>query len=267
MKLSISNIGWKSTDDEAMYAILRQKGFTGLEIAPTRIFPEDPYDKAEEAAKWSEDLKERYGLTISSMQSIWYGRKEKIFGSVEERAILLEYTKKAIRFAEAVGCHNLVFGCPGNRAVPEDMPETEAHAIASEFFKELGNYASEHHTVLSMEANPPIYNTNFITSTKEAITMVREIASPGFKLNLDLGTMIQNEEPADIIKGNEDLINHVHISEPNLVPITERSIHKEVVSLLERKGYSGFYSIEVKTQDDIDTVKSMMEYVKTLTLS
>ena len=39
MKLSISNIGWEKKDDKAVYQFMKKYGFTGLEIAPTRIFP------------------------------------------------------------------------------------------------------------------------------------------------------------------------------------------------------------------------------------
>lgn len=39
MKLSISNIAWSAEHDAAMYKFLQQEGFSGLEIAPTRIFP------------------------------------------------------------------------------------------------------------------------------------------------------------------------------------------------------------------------------------
>ena len=43
MKLAVSNIAWKEQHDEAVYALMRHYGFTGLEIAPTRFFPEVPY--------------------------------------------------------------------------------------------------------------------------------------------------------------------------------------------------------------------------------
>ena len=37
-QLAISNIAWHKEDDEAVYTAMQQAGFTGLEIAPTRIF-------------------------------------------------------------------------------------------------------------------------------------------------------------------------------------------------------------------------------------
>ena len=42
MKLSVSNIAWGAEDDARMYGLLRDKGFQGLEAAPTRLVPERP---------------------------------------------------------------------------------------------------------------------------------------------------------------------------------------------------------------------------------
>lgn len=115
MKLSISNIAWSPQVDDEMYRFLQESGYSGIEIAPTRLFPDAPYAHCGEAQAFAVWLKETYGLAVSSMQSIWYGRKEKLFGTVEDRLVLTEYTKKAIDFASQIGCGNLVFGCPKNR--------------------------------------------------------------------------------------------------------------------------------------------------------
>jgi len=186
MKLAISNIAWKTENDVEMYAFLQEMGIQGLEIAPTRIFPEKPYERTVEGIEWAKDLKEQYGFEIPSIQSIWFGRNEKIFGNVKEREELLVYTEKAIDFAAAVGCKNLVFGCPRNRSFEGEYPKE----IAEAFFRELGDYAYSKGTVLAMEANPVIYNTNFINETAQAFELVKNVDSPGFLVNVDLGTML-----------------------------------------------------------------------------
>lgn len=258
MKLSISNIGWAKENDTSVYNLMKKYGFHGLEIAPTRIFTELPYDKKEEAEEWSLDIKNEYGFSVSSMQSIWFGRQEKIFGCDEERNALLEYTKKAIDFAANIGCENLVFGCPRNRNLPDDADES----VAVVFFKELGDYAYSKGTVIGMEANPPIYNTNFINDTKSALNLIEKVNSMGFRLNLDLGTIIQNDEDVSELIGKVPLINHVHISEPGLKPIEERSIHIELKTLLEKEGYNRFISIEMGKVDDIGILEEKMDYVR-----
>lgn len=260
-RLSISNIAWTSEHDQDIYFAMRDLGFTGLEIAPTRIFSMNPYDYIDEARAWSEKLFEEYGLIISSVQSIWYGRSESIFGSDGERKILMDYTKQTIRFAEAVGCKNLVFGCPKNRAISEGINDD----AAVKFFKTIGDYAYDHNTVIGMEANPIIYNTNYINTTKEAMELIASVDSPGFRLNLDVGTMIYNDEDVSIIEDAVEFINHVHISEPGLTVIQKRKIHKELRNLLSGN-YDNFISIEMSKDAGIEMVKQSIDYVSEIFL-
>lgn len=260
MKLSISNIGWTEKDDEVVYHFMKEYGYSGLEIAPTRIFPVSPYNHLEEAGVWSKILYQKYGFIISSMQSIWYGRQEKIFGAEEERQLLLEYTKQAINFAHIIGCKNLVFGCPRNRVIPEDGD----WKIAVEFFKELGDYALSKNTVIGMEANPPIYNTNYINDTNSALELIREVNSEGFKLNLDVGTMIFNGESTGELIGNVKHINHVHISEPNLKPIEEREVHRKLKNILLSEGYHGYISIEMGKVENLAVLDEKLKYIARL---
>ena len=259
MKLSISNIAWAKEHDEEIYRFLQQEQIHGLEIAPTRIFPETPYEYSDEASLWAKNLKNTYGLSISSMQSIWFKRSENIFRSHEDRQALLEYTKQAIDFAAAIHCHNLVFGCPRNRS----MDEHSKIEYAFSFFHELGEYALSKNTVLALEPNPTIYNTNFINTTTEAISMIREVDSSGFLLNLDMGTVIYNQESLDLIADNLSCINHIHISEPRLVLIQPRDLHRELANIIT-SDYHNYVSIEMGLQNDLSHVKNTIYYLKGL---
>lgn len=262
MKLSISNIAWEQKWDTQVYSLMKKYGFTGLEIAPIRIFPEAPYDKLKSAFEWNDTLKEQYGLQVSSMQSIWYGRQEKIFGSSQERDTLLAYTKKAIDFAQVIACKNLVFGCPRNRVLPDGEDKNKAIS----FFKELGDYAVEKGTVIGMEANPPVYHTNYINTTQDALELMERVASKGFLLNLDLGTMIENKEQIEVLEGKTGWINHVHISEPGLRKIEHRSFHGEMAAFLKESGYQGYVSIEMQRQEVLSEVEETMDYVREIFL-
>lgn len=258
MKLAISNIAWESDKDTDVYRLMGQYGFNGLEVAPTRIFPESPYEKLSEAREWSAFLQNAYGFEIPSMQSIWYGRKENIFTSMKERDVLCDYTIQAINFASVIGCGNLVFGCPRNRNLPEGADAD----IAVKFFKELGDYAYEKGTVIGLEANPPIYNTNYINDTQSALALIKQVASRGFRLNLDIGTMIHNQESVLELKDYVYLINHVHISEPGLRPIRENKLHYELKELLYEEQYAGFISIEMGKTDNISIIQEQLKYIK-----
>lgn len=240
VKLSVSNIAWSSDMDTFMYGYLAQHKFDGIEIAPTRLYPNKPYECMKEAKKFREDLYKKYSLSISSMQSIWYGKNENIFESEMSRKSLIAYTKKAIDFAYVLGCRNLVFGCPKNRIRNGRNVE-----FALSFFKEVAYYAIKKEVVFSLEANPKIYNTDYINYTKDAFEVVKIINSDGLRVNLDIGTMIENNETISILEENFEFINHIHISEPFLKPLVKRKIHKDVYDLILKNKYSGFVSLEM----------------------
>lgn len=261
MNLSISNIGWEKENDEYMYCILQKSRFSGIEIAPTRIFPISPYENISKAYEYRE-LLHGYQLEISSIQSIWFGKTENIFSSTHELQELKEYTKKAILFAEALGCKNLVFGCPKNRARNKNSQNTLADI--KEFLKCLGDFAYKHNTCFSLEPNPVIYGTNFINKTTDAFELVKEINCPGFKVNLDFGTIIENNESLEDL--DYKWINHIHLTEPGLETIKERSLHKKLIEQVIQNNYMGYISIEMK-KNSISTINTVIHYLEKLSFS
>ena len=266
MNLSISNIAWSPEHDEEMYSFLNANDFYGLEIAPTRVFPQAPYDKLAEAKDYSNRLKEIYNIRVSSIQSIWYGITESIFGSVTARQKLVDYTKKAVDFAKVIDCPNLVFGCPKNRTVPPNLISDVYLSMADDFFNKIGKYAAGYGICISIEPNPTIYNTNFINTTIEAFDICKKLNNPGIKVNIDLGTMINNGEGIEILKDHINLINHIHISEPYLVPVEKRTLHHELIKELRNVNYDKSISIEMSNPNNIDLVKDVILYVKGLYL-
>lgn len=263
MKLAISNIAWTVREDAQVYALMHRYGYSGLEIAPTRIFEADPYGDLEAVRAWRRELGEKEGFAVPSMQSIWFGRTEKLFADGTQRQVLLDYTKKAVDFAEAAGCANLVFGSPKNRVLP-DISDQKLWRQGIDFFKAVGDYAYSKKTVIGMEANPPIYQTNYINTTQEALDLIKEVGSDGFRLNLDIGTMLENREHVAVLEGNAGLISHVHISEPFLKPVVfnrdRRQFHGELAAFLRENGYQGYVSVEMgKTQEMQDRLSVLDE--------
>jgi sugar phosphate isomerase/epimerase len=260
MKLAISDIAWDNKDSEAVYTFLADEGFFGLEIALPKIFPDFPLVQKDEVVKFRELLKSRYGIGIVSIQSIWFGKNENIFSSDDERKYLIDFTKKIIVFAETVKCPNIVLGCPKNRSY---IPPYDKE-IARSFFYEIGSFAEAHNTVIAIEANPVIYNTNFINTTKEAFEFVKLVNCHGLKVNFDLGALICNQENLLDILENISLINHIHISEPYLDIIKERSLHYSLMNLLASKNYDKYISIEMKNCEDITDVYNTVRYIKSI---
>ena len=258
MRLSVSNIGWDAAYDEPMYTFLQQQGFCGLEIAPSRIFSQQPYQQLEQAKMFANDIQQKYDLQICSMQSIWYGKTQIIAESESAQEGLFVYTKQAIAFAAAVGCNNLVFGCPKNRVVSN----AKEKAIVIDFLVRIADEALRNGVVIALEANPPIYQTNFVNTTIEAIELVKSVQHPALKINLDIGTMIENNEDVKVFESYIDLINHVHVSEPFLSPLKRRFLHQEVKEVLISSGYDNYVSLEMSKQADIQILHNAILYMK-----
>lgn len=256
IKLAASNIGWSAEDDDIIMTHMYGLGFQGLEVAPTRIVEEDPYAHCDEALAFKDEVAERFGLEICSMQSIWRGRTENIFDT-EGAAVLLDFTDEALAFAQGIGCGNLVFGCPKNRV----MPETASPEAACEFFQDLGKRAAAAKTVVALEANPVIYGTNFLNTTPEAFAFLKTFDAPqGLGINLDLGTIIYNDEDVREVEEMLPYINHIHISEPHLAPVGYRSDHRVLRDLLQESKYDGYVSLEMATVP-ADEMKRSLEYM------
>jgi D-psicose/D-tagatose/L-ribulose 3-epimerase len=266
--LSISNIAWPAHENSEILFLMKEKKFSGLEVAPTTIWSNSPDVSKKDIATFKEHVNE-YGIDVVAMQSLLYGHPEMtIFNDRDARNLTLTHLRKCIDLGAELGISAYVFGSPKNRCIPDEAGP-EYQRIAFDFFDTIGDYAYDNGGVLCIEPNPVSYGTNFINSTFEALKFVKLINNPGLKINVDTGTIIENQEDFySILRGSMDYIGHVHVSEPFLNPIDRtRSEHKGLSSLLEAEGYSQYVSIEMKKVSEtacICNVQDAIDYISEL---
>lgn len=258
MKLAASNIAWEPEDNFEAYSALTQAGFSGLEVAPTRLIPERPYSpkNIEKAKHFADVALEAASVRICSVQSIWFGQAEQIFGSQSERDLLLRQTEGAIDFASAIGSKHIVFGSPQNRR----RENSQDVGIGHDFLAACAAYAENKGVIIGLEANPKSYGSNYITSTSEALLLVQSINSPSLRVNLDLGAVIENDEAIGDLAGVLPFTSHVHISEPHLRAVVQRAEHWELQRLLKEADYGGWVSLEMAPAG-IPTLKKSLQVV------
>lgn len=253
MRLAVSNIAWLPSERHDAYALLRDNGIQGLEIAPAVLFhgAEDPFVPSDAVVE--EALLEigRMGLKLVSMQSLLFGvNGAALFGTSPERALFAEGLKRAISLACRTGIPNLVFGSPKQRLLSEAMTASEGNAAALPLFRELGELAASAHTKLGIEANPAGYGGNYLTKIHQAEAFVREAAHPAITLILDVGGLHMSGSFAEVrgdIARVAGLLSHVHMSEPFLAPSPADPEQAAIVlSALAAADYSGWVSIEMK---------------------
>jgi D-psicose/D-tagatose/L-ribulose 3-epimerase len=260
---AVSTIAWPRDQDAAIADVLCRHGIAGIEIAPTKFWPNPLEATGAEIDDYRHSWDAR-GIRIVAAQALLFGKPElTLFESSETRQCTLDYLARIVRLCARLGAGTLVFGSPRNRRIGR-MPRVEAYSIAVDFFSRLAETAAREGTCIALEANPPEYGADFVTNAAEAIELVETVNHPGLRLHLDTGCMTL---AGDSIRSTFDRgfapMKHFHVSEPNLDPPTDSGTvdHKSFAEELRRRDYRGWVSLEMREPKPF----IMEEFAKSLT--
>ena len=261
-RLAISNIAWQPDEDDAVAEVLRREGITGVELAPTK-WRERPLDASTDDVVAYRRTWEDRGLHVVSLQSLLFGRPDlQLFSDDAARVALADYLRRVIDFGALLGACALVFGSPKNR-LRGSMTLKDATDIAAPFFHTLGTHASARGVAFCIEANPPEYGCDFVTTTAEAAELCAVVDHPGIRINADLGGMtLAGEDPLAAIQSTKAFVAHVHASEPHLAELGLVADHALAASALDAIEYDGWVSIEMRAGADGDNVGAVERAVR-----
>lgn len=234
MELSISNIAWDIAEDEVIAKLLNSCSVKFIDIAPSKYFSNPVKATNLDIINIKEWWAER-NIKIAGMQSLLFGSTGlNIFASLEVQKTMLEYLDAICRIGAGLGARQLVFGSPKNRDCT-GLNKSQIIEKATVFFRQLGDIAQFYKVIICLEPNPVCYGCNFMTNSFETIKMLKMIDHPSIKMQFDTGALtINNEECGMILQNNMNFIGHVHISEPELLPIGDgKTDHKKIASALE----------------------------------
>jgi sugar phosphate isomerase/epimerase len=261
VQVVMSNLAWEVAEDPGVAAILADAGVSGIEVAPTKVWPDLSTVSADDAERYRRSWEQR-GLPIVSMQSLLFGRPDLVlFGEAEVTRNLVSYLRSVIDLAAALGARPLVFGSPRNRR-REGLALDEAERRAADVFGELADYATTRGTCLCIEPNPTDYGADFVNHAAQGASLVRRVSSAGFGLHLDTGCLtLVGDDVVDAIADTVDVLRHFHCSEPGLAPIgrTGRVDHQAAGTALRRAGYTGYVSVEMLIPDGHDRLADIAD--------
>ncbi len=260
MKISISQIAWAVEEDAAVHSLLEERGVTALELAPTRTLVNglDVVTPSE-----VEDLRASFGrLRPVAMQALLFGKPDLVlFGEAGPRAAAMNYLKKVVDLAAALGVGPMVFGSPKNR-LRGAMSMDEARRIAVPFFAELGDYAATRGPTIALEPNPAAYGCDFLNSITEVVDFVQAVDSKGCAAHWDSGCILLNgEDPLELLPVIAPHLCHYHISQPYLEDFSILTFpHQECARILREAGYDGHLSIEMKRSPrGLDAIREALD--------
>lgn len=256
MKLCVSNLAWNNNERIDVYKLLQQNNITYIEIALSKFSTKALNENIKVYLDFKDEW-ESYGLTAVSMQSLHFGVENAyLFRTNAQRNNLLEATKKAISIASCLEIQNLVFGSPKLRIIPEGTDASKA----INFFAKLNTFAQSKNCYLNLEANAKQYGTNFLTITQEVLQYVKDNQWSNIGINLDIGTMILENENIEEIIPHFQNVRHIHLSIPYLKTNFEeyRSQIQYYISELKKSNYTAFNIISLEMYSN-ETNLNMLE--------
>lgn len=256
----VSQIAWSAAEHQEALSRTRAWGVTGIEVAPSLLFADqdDPFAPDPAAVRAAVGAFGAYGLNTPSMQALLTNAQEaQLFGDANAQQALDTRILRCLRIASAMGVHNLVFGSPKQRVVPEGMDANEAFTIALDTVTRWNAWAIDHDCTIGLECNPPLYGGNYWTDHASLIDFVRVANLPNIGITLDMGaTILTNTDPIQLATTLGASLTHIHWSAPNLhTPCVDSATCATLTALLQ---HHPIISLEVARQpnglDAIDTL-------------
>lgn len=235
MRLALSSIAWDVEKESEVINLMKSFGINAVEIVPGKYFGElncvsdEGMDKLR--LRWLAS-----GIEVVAMQSLMFGTKGlNIFGTTDAQDSMLSHLEVVCRIGGRLGAKKLVFGSPKSRDI-SGLEYTAALDIAINFMKRLARIAEYYGVVICLEPNPARYDANFMTTSEETDRVVRLVNHKSIKMQFDTGSLaINHEDIEEVLQRSRDIIGHIHISEPDLLPLGAGGVDHERVSFSIKK--------------------------------
>ncbi len=252
MKFGICNEifqGWTLDDTFAHAAKL---GYAGVEIAPFTIAPSVVDISAGERQK-IRDAALRHGIEIAGIHWVLV-KPEGLYlnhpdATIRERTA--QYFCALVDFCADLGGKVMVVGSPKQRNIMPGVSPEQAADWTLTTFQDSVRRAEERAVTICLEPLAPV-ETNFINTAAEAIQFVQRMASPTFKIILDVKAMCSEAKPIpQIIRDSWPHFAHFHANDKNLKgPGFGEVDFKPIAAALKKTGYSSYVSVEVFKFDE-----------------
>jgi sugar phosphate isomerase/epimerase len=246
MRLSISNIAWNIEEDNSIAKLMNLFNIDAIDIVPGKYFP-DPLSVSQKDVDLVKNWWNKKNIEIVGMQSLFFMTNNfNIFGTDDSRKKILNYLSAICGIAKSLGSKRLVFGSPKNRDCT-GLNKEEVTSAAITFFRKLGDIASDNGVLICLEPSPKCYGTDFMNNNEETAEIVNQVSHASIQMQFDIGALtINKEDPYLILKDYAKIIGHVHLSEPNLVPLGEvNTNHAEIARAIKKYLPSHIVTIEM----------------------
>jgi len=265
MKLSVSNIGLSAYDHVDELAQLAPLGFSGLEVAPSRVWHDTWHGlTAQQVTNYRQQI-ETAELNVVGLHSLFFDHPELgLFKTGEARQQTLDFLVHLSAVCRDLGGYTLVYG-GGRRRDELDVNTTTTRAHS--FMETLLPRIESHGTCLCFEPLGP-KDTDFLNTALETLAMVNSFNHPSFKVQLDAKALVENSEASlEIFQTVQDKLVHFHANEPGLAVIGSSGTidHAGFGTYLKQIDYQGYISLEQRMfneQNPLNDIQTSVSRIK-----
>jgi len=216
LKLACSNIAWTDAQEVEVLPWLQAKGITGIEVAPTRVWPDWHGASPAAAREWRRRMADR-GFVLPSMQALLFGRPDAcLFGADGGRAFV-EHLQFVASLGEGLGAQVAVLGAPRQR-IRGGLSMAEAVDRATPVLRRLAQTFHDAGSCLALEPARPEYGGDFCINTTEVSELVAAVDHPGMGVHIDAAALFAAQESISDLWQESHGLRWVHyqLSEPEL---------------------------------------------------
>ena len=251
MKFSFSTNAFRKYGFTDAVKAISRAGYNGVEIMcdSPHAWPDHLTDQA---AGQMKTLVKEQGLSIANLNAFMmcevqdFHHPSWIEPDPAFRRIRIEYTKKCIRLAAALGVGTISTE-PGGPV--EGMARDEAMAIFIRGLVEVLPLAEDLGVKVLIEPEPGL----LIQTSAEFLAFTRAFSHPSLGLNLDLGhCYCVGEDPVEVIYKLREFTCHYHLEDipenrehRHILPGTGGIDIKAVLAAVEDTGYNDFITLEL----------------------
>ena len=271
MKYAICNETFGDQSFPEAWAVARELGYTGIEIAPFTLKPgADVVDVNDISTAQRAEVKQQAsdaGLEVVGLHWLLAKTEGFYLTSPEEviRTKTAEYFKSLAQLCADLGGTVLVLGSPQQRNLLPGVTYEEAEQYAAEVLRAAMPTFADLGLMLALEPLGPAEG-DFLPNAEKGIQLAKLIDSPNCKLHLDVKAMSSESKPvADVIRESRDWMVHFHANDPNLLgPGMGDMDFEPIFAALKDVQYDGWVSVEVFKYEPSakEIAQQSMEYMQ-----
>lgn len=191
----------------------------------------------------------------------------KLTGMHRNTSELSKYLEISIQRASELGVKVIVLGSPKSKNIPNGFEKEKAWEQMLESVYIINSFIQKENIIVVIE---PVnsHESNFITTTEEALRLVKEINLNNIRLLVDYFHFAIEKEDLKIIEISKEFLKHIHFSRTKKrsfpKKISEDRCYTAFIDKIKTINYDNRISIEAYTQNFYKDAVSSLKFFKNI---